>query len=82
MEQEFEPIVDQGEVEEQTIARQAVPSVPSNLDSSFRIIAVQACENLVVGETVLLLGLGAFRSPCPYLSIKVLYDLSVQVSPT
>src|SRR4051795_12375593 len=40
VEEEFESVIDHGEIEEEAITGQAVPSVPSNLDTSFRIIAI------------------------------------------
>jgi hypothetical protein len=46
--EEFESVVDHGEIEEEAIACQAEPSVTSNLDSPLRIVAIQARENFVV----------------------------------
>jgi hypothetical protein len=40
VEEEFESVIDHSEIEEETIAGQAVPSVPSDLDTSFWVIAI------------------------------------------
>lgn len=47
--EKFETIVHKGEVEEETVASKTVTSMPNNLDPPFRVIAIDARQNLVMG---------------------------------
>lgn len=46
--QEFQAIVDQGKVEEQPVAGQAIPAMPYDLDASFGIVTVKASQDFVM----------------------------------
>jgi hypothetical protein len=43
VEEEFEAVVNQGEVEEEAIARQAVAPVADNLDAALGVVASESC---------------------------------------
>lgn len=73
VEEELEAVVDEGEVEEETVACQTVAPVADNLDAALRVVAVQSCEDAVVGDAVLLeLGLPLLGRPCLDDSVVVL----------
>lgn len=63
VEQEFQPIVDESQVEEETIPSQAVASVPNDLYTALGVITIQASKNFMVGEAVGTLQNGLRRSP-------------------
>ena len=46
--QELEAVVDEGEIEKQTVASQTVTPMADDLDSSLRIIAIEPCKDLVM----------------------------------
>jgi hypothetical protein len=52
VEEKLQAIVDEGQVQEETVARQTISSVADNLYTTLRIIPVQASKDLVVGETI------------------------------
>lgn len=70
--EKFETIIHKGEVEEETIASKAVTSMPYNLDPSFRVIAIDAGQNLMMGQTVSFLEICTFGGPFPNQSIVFL----------
>lgn len=47
--EKLETIVHKGEVEEETVASKAVTSMPKDLYSSVRVIAIDARQNLMMG---------------------------------
>lgn len=56
VEEELQAVVDEGQVEEQAVSGQTISAVTDDLDTSFRIISIQASQNLVVRKAV-----GAFH---------------------
>lgn len=44
----FETVIDEGKVEEETVASEAVASVSNDLDPSIRIITIDTCQDLVM----------------------------------
>ena len=61
--QELETVIDKREVQEETVARQAVPAVTDDLHAAFGVVAVEAGEDFVVGEAVALFYRDSFGSP-------------------
>lgn len=47
--EKFKTIIYKGEVEKETVASKAVTSMPNNLYSSVRVIAIDAGQNLMMG---------------------------------
>lgn len=56
VEEELQAVVHEGEVKEQAVSGQAVSSVADDLDTTLRVISIQASQNLVVRKAV-----GAFH---------------------
>lgn len=52
VEQELQSIVNQSQVQEETVASQAVSSVSNNLHTTLRVIAIQTGQNLVVRKAI------------------------------
>lgn len=71
-EQELQAVVDKSEVEEETVASQAVASVADNLDSTLRVVAVYAGEDFVMRHAVLLLNRDSLGHPVSDESVVVL----------
>ena len=63
VEEELEAVVDESEVEEETVASQAVASVAGDLDTALGVITVQTGEDFVVGKAVLLCDFNTLRGP-------------------
>ena len=63
VEQEFETVVDQREVEEEAVASQTVATVANDLDTALGIIAVETSENFVMGQAIALFDLDVLRRP-------------------
>lgn len=61
--EEFKSIVNESEVEEETVVGQAVTSMADDLDATDGVVAVETGENFVVGKTVPLGGLSAIGGP-------------------
>jgi hypothetical protein len=73
VEQELKTIVDERQVEEETVASEAVTPVSNDLHAALGVVAVQSCEDAVMWDSVLLeLGLPALRRPCLHNSVVVL----------
>ena len=79
VEQKLETVVDQGEVEEQAVARETVATVADDLDAALRVVAADAGEDFVVREAVLLFDFGAFGNPGPDEGVVVLGKLGASV---
>jgi hypothetical protein len=60
----LETVLNESQVEKDTVASQTVTSVAHNLDTTGRVIAVEPCEDFVVGEAVFLLWLLAVNFVC------------------
>ena len=65
VEQEFETVVDQSEVEEETVSSQAVATVANNLDTALGVVSIEASQHFVVREATRSLPLNVLGSPCP-----------------
>lgn len=64
VEEELQTIVDQSQVEEKTVASQAVSTVANNLDTTLWVISIETSQHFVVGEAAWLLHFGALGGPC------------------
>ena len=64
VEEELQTIVDQSQVEEKTVAGQAVSTVANNLNTTLWVISIETSQHFVVGEAAWLLHLGALGGPC------------------
>ena len=44
----FETIIDEGKVEKEAVASEAIASMSNNFDSSIRIITIDTCQDLMM----------------------------------
>lgn len=44
----FETIIDESKVEKETVASEAITSMSNNLDSSIRVVTIDACQDLMM----------------------------------
>lgn len=70
--QKLQPIVDQSQVQKESISGQTVASVADNFDRSLRVIAIESGQDFMMRKAVSLQGLVARRGPSPYEAVKVL----------
>lgn len=63
VEKEFETVVDQSEVKEETVASQAVSTVANDLDTALGVVSIEASQHFVVREATGSLPLDVLGSP-------------------
>ena len=81
-EQKCQSVVDEREIEEETVASQTISTVADDLDTTLWVIAIQPSQNLVVRKTVALLDYNVFGCPCPLDDVVVLKRDSLVKWPT
>jgi hypothetical protein len=65
VEEKFQPVIDQGHIQEDAIARQTVPTMSNNLSTALRVIAGQPCQHTVMWNGIRLeLRFPVLRRPC------------------
>lgn len=81
---EFQAIIYQGQIEKEPVPGQAISTVPNDLDTSFWIVPVNAGQDFMVGETILLRQLRAFGCPGADTTVVVLLaeNINVMIQPS
>ena len=69
---EREAIIDEGEVEEDAGAGEAVTPMAGDFGAALRVVAIEAGENLVVREGAIFRRGDALRRPCAFDAVVVL----------